>query len=328
MHILFFAPYFNQPRGNSTTIKRLVYFLQNKNISTSVIPYLENDDWHRSEANIYHILHATRFIHWARENDFILNRPYVVTMGGTDINIDLQASLDEEMFYFLDNASFISVFTEDGKEKVIQLFQGWANKTIVIPQGIWMPWNISPTKKNMIPHILLPAGLRPVKDVLHVLPALDDLVSHYTNLTFTILGANLNKDVYDQVQIMAQQRQWMNYAGVVPYEVMKAWYEKADIVINSSLSEGQPLALMEAMAMGRPIIARKNEASLSMIQHEQTGWLYETMDDFKEVVHSIVTNDLLRDRVTKQAQDEIVKQYSPEKEVLAYINLYRQIENI
>jgi glycosyltransferase involved in cell wall biosynthesis len=325
LHILFFAPFFNQPRGNSTTIKRLVHFLQKENISTSVIPYLENEEWHRSDADIYHILHATRFIQWAKENDFIINRPYLVTMGGTDINIDLQLNMDDDMFAFLNEAAFITVFTEDAQEKVKQLFQGWTDKTFVIPQGIWMPWNRPSKMEYIIPRILLPAGLRPVKDVLHVLPALDRLVSHYPNLSFTILGAKLNESVYHQVQKKIKQRHWMNYAGVVPYEVMKVWYEKTDIVINTSLSEGQSLALMEAMVMGRPVIARKNEANLHLIHHKHTGWLYETMDEFEEAVHSIVNNAFLRDKVTKQAKEWIVENCSPEKEILTYINLYKHL---
>lgn len=325
MHILFFAPYFNQPRGNSTTIKRLVHFLQKENINTSVIPYLEDDYWHRSKTDIYHILHATRFMQWAKENHFILNRPYLVTMGGTDINIDLQAGLDDGLFSFLNDAAFITVFTEDAKEKVKRLFQGWADKTFVIPQGIWMPWHISSMKEELSPHILLPAGLRPVKDVLHVLPALEELAPYYPNMSFTILGTKLNESVYHQVQKEVKQYNWMNYAGVVPYEVMKAWYEKAQIVINTSLSEGQSLALMEAMAAGRPVIARKNEANLHLIQHEQTGWLYETMDEFVDAVQSIMNNVALRKKVIQQAKEWIIEHHPPEKEILAYMNLYQQI---
>lgn len=139
MHILFFAPYFNQPRGNSTTIKRLVHFLQLENISTSVIPYLEDDYWHRSDADIYHILHATRFIQWQKENNFILNRPYLVTMGGTDINIDLQSKMDDDMFSFLNNAAFITVFTEDAKEKIKRLFSGWRIKLLLFLKASGFP---------------------------------------------------------------------------------------------------------------------------------------------------------------------------------------------
>jgi glycosyltransferase involved in cell wall biosynthesis len=326
MHILFFAPYFNQPRGNSTTIKRMVHFLQLKNIDTSVFPYMEEGDWVCSDPDFYHILHATRFVQWQKENDFILNRPYLVTMGGTDINVDLQISMDGQMFTFLNNAAFITVFTEDAKDKVIRLFPGWAHKTVVIAQGFWVPWNVSWKKESkLLPRILLPAGLRPVKDVLHILPALDRLIDPYPEMRFSILGAKLDEGVYNQVQKEMNKRNWMSYVGVVPYEVMKVWYAKAQIVINTSLSEGQSLPLMEAMALGLPVIARKNEANLQLIQHKQTGWLYETMEEFQEVVHSIVRNPSLRQKVTQQASEWIAEHSSPEQEVLAYLHLYEQL---
>jgi glycosyltransferase involved in cell wall biosynthesis len=326
MHILFFAPYFNQPRGNSTTIKRLVHFMQLQGINASVIPYLEDDNWHQPRADIFHILHATRFLHWAKDNHFILNGPYIVTMGGTDINIDLQQeSMDDDMFAFLNDAAYITVFTEDAKEKVLRLSPGWIDKTFVVPQGIWQPWTVSAIEEEMAPRILLPAGLRPVKDVLHVFPALDELIHKYPEMNFTILGANLDHNVYEQVQRKTEQRHWMDYAGVVPYEVMKFWYEQAQIVINTSLSEGQSLALMEAMAVGRPVIARKNEANVQLIDHEQTGWLYETLDEFIEAVDSIVTNASLREKVVRQAKSWIAEHASPEKEANGYVRLYRSL---
>lgn len=325
MHIQFLTPYFNQPRGNSTTIKRLVHFLQRKNINASVIPYLEHDFWHFADADLYHILHATRFIKWKKEHSFQLNRPYLVTMGGTDINIDLQKSMTEEMFLFLDKAAFITVFTEDAREKVIQLYPDWKDKSVMISQGVWLPWKKSTLKGKLKPRILLPAGLRPVKDVLHVLPALDDLVNSYHNLDFTILGAKLDETVYQEVQKSAEQRSWMKYVGVVPYEVMKVWYDQAQLILNTSISEGQSLALMEAMALGRPVIARKNAANLQLIQDKQTGWLYETIDEFKEAVHSIVNDDILRENVIMQAKKWVQVHHSPEKEIQSYIDLYKRM---
>ncbi|RFU67589.1 glycosyltransferase [Peribacillus saganii] len=325
MHILFFAPYFNQPRGNSTTIKRIVHFLQLRNINASVIPYLEKDNWYLPNADIFHILHATRFVKWSSENNFILNRPYVLTMGGTDINIDLKPDMDGDMFSFINDASFITVFTEDAREKVGKLYPRWLEKTKVISQGVWLPWGISEIQDALDPRILLPAGLRPVKDVLNVLPALDHLVEVYPNIDFSILGANLDNDVFNQVQSAASERKWMKYAGVVPYEVMKIWYDKAQIIINTSISEGQSLAVMEAMAMGRPVIARKNAANEALIRHEQTGWLYDTMGEFIEAVHSIVRNDALREKVVRQAREWISQHNSPEKEAESYRNLYELV---
>lgn len=305
----------------------MTHFLQQKSVQTSVFPYLEEEDWHHTAPDLYHILHATRFLKWQKDSGFILNRPYLVTMGGTDINIDLQISLDQQMFSFLEEAAFITVFTEDAKEKVLRLFPSWSNKTIVIPQGIWVPWSVSENKdRDLLPHLLLPAGLRPVKDVLHIIPALDRLITQYPEMHFSILGAKLNEGVYNQVQKAIKKRNWMVYAGMVPHEEMKAWYEQAQIVINTSLSEGQSLALMEAMALGLPVIARKNEANVQLIQHEQTGWLYETMEDFQEAIHAIVGNTSLREKVKQQAAEWVEEHYSPEDEILSYLSLYEQIK--
>lgn len=179
----------------------------------------------------------------------------------------------------------------------------------------------------MAPRILLPAGLRPVKDVLHVLPALDSLIHEYHDMSYTILGANLDNSVHLEIQNAMEQREWMSYAGVVPYEVMKVWYDKAQIVINTSLSEGQSIAVMEAMAMGLPVIARANKANRDLIRHEETGWLYETKDEFMEAVHTIVKNITVREKVVQQAKRWITENYSPEEEASTYIGLYKHIES-
>ncbi|WP_368072791.1 glycosyltransferase [Bacillus sp. FJAT-27225] len=102
-------------------------------------------------------------------------------------------------------------------------------------------------------------------------------------------------------------------------------YESADIIVNSSLSEGQPLALMEAMGLGLPVIGRKNNANLQLISHEKTGWLYETIPDFIEAVHSIVSNTTLRENIVKQAKESMFEKFLPEKEAMAYLSLYHQI---
>ncbi|MEW9672297.1 glycosyltransferase [Ammoniphilus sp. 3BR4] len=324
MHILFFTPYFNQPRGNATTSKRIIHFLQNQDIQASVFPYAEKDPWNLPAAvDIIHILHATRFAAWAKKQSFTLTKPYILTMGGTDINSDLQTELAEDVYNLIDGASSITVFTEDALCKVETLQPAWAKKTEVIPQAAWISWKVNQKVSYDSPHVLLPAGLRPVKDVLHALPALDSLALEFPSLRYTILGANLDQQVYEEVIAASKNRPWMEYAGVVPFEVMKRWYNQANIVINTSISEGQSLAVMEAMAMGRPVIARRNAANESIIEHEKTGWLYETTEEFIQAVRSIMRDTYSREKVVRQAQQSIQQLSSPIREAEAYIRLYQ-----
>lgn len=325
MHILFFTPYFNQPRGNATTSKRIIHFLQDKNIQTSVFPYAERDPWNLpAGADMVHILHATRFAAWAKENRFTLSKPYIITMGGTDINSDLQTAMPDDVYRLIEGAAAITVFTEDALGKVSDLNPAWLPKTKVIPQAAWISWNINQQVSYDAPHILLPAGLRHIKDVLHALPALDVLAQQFPSLQFTILGANLDQQVYEQVISASKTRPWMAYAGVVPFEVMTRWYNQANIVINTSISEGQSLAVMEAMAMGRPVIARSIPANESIIEHEQTGWLYETTDEFIQAVQSIMGDGQRREQIIQQARLAIQQLSSPVKEAETYIKLYEK----
>lgn len=274
--------------------------------------------------DVIHILHATRFLRWAREHQFALRKPYLVTMGGTDINIDLQTNLDEEAFNLLDNAAYITVFTPDAKRKTIALNEEWRDKTIIVPQSAWLPLDIGEPSQTEQPSILLPAGLRPVKDALHVLPALDDLIKTYPGLQFKIIGAKLDENVYKQVMEASKTRPWLNYVGVVPFEVMPRWYEESNIILNSSIAEGQSLAVMEALALGRPVIARRNKANEQLIRHRETGWLYETMDDFKNALFSIMNDPFHRDQVVETARKWIRERFSPDMEAKRYIELYKR----
>ncbi|MBP1932950.1 glycosyltransferase [Ammoniphilus resinae] len=325
MHILLFTPYFNQPRGNATTSRRIIHFLQEAGIQTSVFPYGEKDLWYLPQTDVVHILHATRFVQWLGETGYQLKKPYLVTMGGTDINVDLQTKRGADVISLLEGAEFLTVFTDDAFQKISELDLNWAKKTVKIPQAVWTPWKVEESPDYSIPTILLPAGLRPVKDVLHPLPALDQLVEKFPRLAFTILGASLDQQVYQQVKQACASRPWMHYAGVVPFDVMTQWYNTSNIVLNTSISEGQSLAIMEAMSIGRPVVARKNPANESLIIHRETGWLYEKQDEFIKAITEIMTDPTLRQRVIHQAKVWAGEHASPALEVQRYIELYHQM---
>jgi glycosyltransferase involved in cell wall biosynthesis len=322
MRILFFTPYFNQPRGNTTTSKRIVDSLKKLGLDLNIFAYMEDvrKVQELEQTDFVHILHATRFAAWADAHGVTIDKPYIVTMGGTDINEELQDHLNRSVYHLLQKASYITVFTEDAKDKVIQLDHAWASKTVVVPQTVWISGETVRDISYEAPKILLPAGLRTVKDILHPLPALDHLMRDYPTLTFTIIGANLDEQVHKQVLNVAHTRPWVSYVGAVPHSAMYTWYSQHNIVLNTSISEGQPLSVMEAMLLGRAVLARRNKANESLIQHEVTGWLYEDMDGFVSSVNTIMTDSPLREQVIKNAQSQMSS--SPLEEGMRYLELF------
>jgi glycosyltransferase involved in cell wall biosynthesis len=58
-------------------------------------------------------------------------------------------------------------------------------------------------------------------------------------------------------------------------ELPTASTDIADVVLNTSVSEGQSGALLEAMAAGAvPVVARANEGNASLVVHGVTGLLF------------------------------------------------------
>ncbi|MFZ3587806.1 glycosyltransferase family 4 protein [Bacillus sp. DJP31] len=327
--IAFFTPYFKSNRGNATTTKRIVHGLNQAGIETFVVPYLE-EKWTEEkemkvlECDIYHILHLYRFAKWNMCRELPLSKPYILTSGGTDINHDLgnPAQL-AEMDKMIHLASAITVFTKDGQEKVKAIYP--EKEIRIIPQSVWFedfdePLSFTlPTKK---PVLFLPAGIRSVKDPLYVWEAIKELKKKFTDLQFIIAGVVIEKDLHHQVMDICQQYNWVHFLEDIPFHQMNMLYKHADLTINTSISEGQPVAIMEAMYNFCPVLVRENEGNLSIVTHEKTGLVFSDSTSFFEMATKVLTDEELATKITLQAKNYIMQHHSLEKEIQQYIDLY------
>lgn len=81
--------------------------------------------------------------------------------------------------------------------------------------------------------------------------------------------------------------------GHVGREQMDSLYDRADVVVLTSRSEGIPLVLMEAMARGRVVLAPAITGVPELVVPRKTGFLYEagSMEDFVDrmlFIHSLL----------------------------------------
>lgn len=332
--LLFLTPYFHQGRGNATTAKRIVEGLKLNEVQTNVIAYDEEPfpSEKIDSSQLVHVLHFRRFAEWLEVNNFSMEPPYIITSGGTDVNIDIfKQEHSEKIGTVLENAAAITVFSEDAKQKLHSVYSDLEDKIQIIKQSVWFPESIQRDAENTIklpklgPNIVLPAGLRAVKDVLFVLPALVELRKRFSNLTFTIIGAPLEESVLGAVRSEMNKHSWIHYYEEVPLEEMEGIYKQSDMVINTSLSEGQSSALLEAMFVGKPVVARNNGGNRSIIQHEETGFLFDDVGDFYRHLDRLLTDENLNQTICKKAQDYVMEAHSLQKEIESYINLYQQV---
>lgn len=333
--VAFFTPYYRSERGNSTTTKRIIAGLTEKAIAVDPYAYSEQR-FNKEQVETYlsydllHALHFHRFAEWVEQYDLTWNQPLILHSGGTDVNERLQEeSSRKQMEPVLYKADHLIVFTENAKEKVLHYYPQFEEKLSVISQSVWLPKDEEPSVVSKLPSgypkILLPAGLRKVKDIFYVMSELKELQREFPELQFVIAGSVIDETVYKQLQEWMRQEDWIHFIGEVPFNEMRELYSWAEVVLNTSISEGQSSAILEAMESGSLVMVRRNGSNESIVQDEVNGYLFGNPNEFLKKLREIILNQDAQIRIKNNGRQYVRQYHELNSEVDKYIKIYKDL---
>ena len=130
---------------------------------------------------------------------------------------------------------------------------------------------------------LLAVGrLHAVKDHAFLVRACAQLCTRGVNFECSIAGNGPERRHLESLIRRCGLERRVTLLGYVPREQMDSLYERADVVVLTSRSEGIPLVLMEAMARGKIVLAPAITGIPELVIAGRTGFLYEpgSMGDF------------------------------------------------
>jgi len=328
MKVLLAAPHMNQERGNAVTVRRILLGLNHLNIEPEIISTTEMIPSRTlPPADLIHGFHARRF------QEFVNNLnepvgPYVITMTGTDLNHDLFDKIGRELVLECTaHAHVIHVFNSEAKCILANAAPHLSHKIHVIHQGI-NPLSItkSSLEANRPFTFFLPAGIRKVKNIPYAIQMLLQLKKCGLHFNLLLAGPILEETEGQLVlELVQQNRDWIYYAGAVPHTEMGTLYEKADVVLNSSITEGQPAAILEGMQAGLPVLVSGNNGNRSIVRHNETGLIYETDCQFLSYAEQLMVDAPLRKRLANTASQFIARAHSSLYEASALLDLYKSI---
>jgi len=112
-------------------------------------------------------------------------------------------------------------------------------------------------------------------------------------------------------------------------EVLKLIKNASFLVYPSLLYENNPLAIIEAFAMGTPVIATDNGSVSEMVTHCKTGLLFKlgSAVDLSEKLAWMETHSEEHRIMCKNARLEYESVYSKEKNYIKLINIYEKVIN-
>lgn len=170
--------------------------------------------------------------------------------------------------------------------------------------------------------LLHPAGIRPVKGNRELLSLIGPIAKEYDNFVVAFCGPDLDADYAAEFHAALRSRPWARTLGVIPHAAMAAVLREADIVLNNSLSEGLPNALLEAAALGRPMLVRDIPGNAAIVTNDVNGLLYGDATTFRRHLVALLDDPALRRRLSLPDPER----YRPESEAHALESLLCSIK--
>ena len=120
---------------------------------------------------------------------------------------------------------------------------------------------------------------------------------------------------------------FVRFLGTIPHEEIHHIYKLADVYVIPSLFEGAPLALLEAMFNGLPIIGTDVSGINDLIRDGETGLLFEkeNAEDLMEKIKELLENRSLSRELGKAARKDHLENYGFEHEISQHIELYSKL---
>lgn len=107
-------------------------------------------------------------------------------------------------------------------------------------------------------------------------------------------------------------------------DMSKEWPD-IDILVIPSRYEGLPLAALEAMVMGVPVLATKVGALPELIEQGNNGWIAESPSELEQYLHKWLTlSEPIKKEIRQHARLTVSKSYSAEAVIPAILHLYSQ----
>jgi len=158
----------------------------------------------------------------------------------------------------------------------------------------------------------------------HLVDAAPTLVRQVANLQFVLLGEGRERPELEKQVVRLGMRERVVFAGF--QTDVRPWIQACDVIANPSLTEGMPNAVLEAMALGTPVVATAVGGVPDMIQDQVSGLLVPPGDPaaLASAILDLFANPSRAEQLARAAQTKL-EEFSPAKQCERLLDLYAEV---
>ncbi|MXO87035.1 glycosyltransferase [Altererythrobacter aurantiacus] len=206
----------------------------------------------------------------------------------------------------------------------ITSLQNW-NKFTIVRCGVELPPK-PPLPSGPVRNFCTVGRLSAEKGYFGLFKALASMKRRGLDPTLTIVGDGpLSRDISRQIAEFGLT-DCVTLRGALPEQEALEEIGKADAFVLPSLMEGLPVVLMEAMAAGKPSIAACVAGIPELIEHGETGLLFEVSnwDDLERQMTAVMEQPDLCERLSANGRFKVEQEFAIERAVQPLLALFDQ----
>jgi len=219
-------------------------------------------------------------------------------------------------------------------EKIVEIYEVDKSKIRVVPNGVDIE-RFKPSKTNEKIRrqigldskicVLFVGRLIPRKGLPLLFEAAKHVVEEYNQTIFLIIGDGpLKNSLKAQLQKMRLTRHF-RFLGDVQEGLLPAMYNCADVFALPSLQEGQGIALLEAQATAKPVVAFNVSGVREAVLNRETGLLVKPSSfELAEAIIKLLADCSLRKKMGIKGREFVSKSFSWDICAQRMLKVYRE----
>jgi len=235
------------------------------------------------------------------------------------------------------NATLIVTISKYSLEKIEKYYGVDAAKVRIVPNGV-DPEEFKPVAETdreggrrrfglgSEPCVLFVGSLIPRKGLPFLVEAAKKIVKKYSGTKFVIVGEGPLKNRLLSNLETANLSGNFKFLGNVKEDMLPAVYNSADVFALPSIQEGQGIALLEAQASARPVVAFDVGGVNEAVRNGETGLLVKrgSSEELADALLKLLSDKALREKMGANGRRFVTKNFTWDICAQKMLNVYRE----
>lgn len=183
-------------------------------------------------------------------------------------------------------------------------------------------------KKYDFPRLLWVRSFSKIYNPLMALKVFELVKQKYPNATLTMVGPRKDESNEEAIQYSEKNNLNVEFTGKL---TKKEWIElskKTNVFINTTHFDNTPISVIEAMALGLPVVSTNVGGIPYLITHVENGFLVEDsdVDGMASQILKICSNDIKMEEITNSAR-KLVSNFDWDKVKFLWFKLLNEEHN-